>query len=123
MATLDVKGLRETVRGLERLGVEVTELKDVMRSVGDLVVPYAREGIRSRSGTLAGTVRAGTAKAKATIRAGGARARYAGINNYSPNIAGGPRHWMENAAEHHLPQITSTVDNGLRALARRAGLT
>jgi hypothetical protein len=85
----EVTGAKELRRTLKQAGEDLGDLKDVNRRVGDLVISAARPHIPIRSGALAGSVRAASAAAKVTIRAGSARLPYAG-----------PIHWGWPA--HHI---------------------
>lgn len=75
-------GLRETVRSLERAGVEVNDLKDAFAKIGQLVTTRATHAVPRRSGALAASIRPSRTKNKSVVRAGSARVPYAGINNY-----------------------------------------
>ncbi len=78
-----VQNLNKTVRDLQRLGLEVDDLKDAFSTIAaegaDKVESYTPVG---DSGNLAGTVRGNRAKSKAVVRAGTAAVPYAGPINY-----------------------------------------
>lgn len=75
-----VEGLNKAVRALTAAGVDATDIKEIMRGIGTVVGRDARPP--ERTGRLASTIRAGASKTKAVIRAGGARAVYAGVVHY-----------------------------------------
>lgn len=77
-----VEGLRETVRSLERAGVEVDDLKDVMGAIAAKAAEIMRPLIPSRSGKLRGSARPNRAKGRALVTIGTARVKYAGAVNY-----------------------------------------
>jgi len=118
-----VEGLREVVRGLQRAGVDIADLKETFSSI-------AREGARlasgfapKRSGRLAGSVRGNKAKNKAVVIAGRARIPYAGPINYGwrkRNI--NPSQFMQRADADLAPRVVEMLEVGLDEAIRRAGL-
>lgn len=87
-----VEGLNKTYRELQKLGVDVDDLKDVMASIAQKGAALAERYAPSRSGRLRGTIRGNRAKGKATVTAGRARVQYAGVQNY-----GWPRRGIRGA--------------------------
>lgn len=77
-----VTGLRETVRGLERLGVDLDDLKDAFADIARQGAEEAARQAPHRSGKLAASVRGNRAKGKAVVTAGRASVKYAGPINY-----------------------------------------
>lgn len=77
-----VTGLREAVRDLEKLGVDLDDLKDAFAAIASQGAEEAARFVRSRSGRLAASVRGNRAKGRAVITAGRATVRYAGPVNY-----------------------------------------
>ncbi len=78
-----VEGLRETVRRLERLGVDTQDLKDAFGQISAEVVSEASVLVPVKSGRLKTSIRAAKTKNKAVVRAGtGSRAPHAGVINY-----------------------------------------
>lgn len=117
-----VTGLRRTVRALERSGTDAQDLKDLMHAIGMLIVDAASPP--SRSGTLAGTGRAGRGKTKAVARFGGARAPYAGVVHYgwpARNIA--PQPFVTDAIQSQRSDILRALEDGLEDLLRKNDLT
>lgn len=78
MLEVHVEGLRETVRALERAGVEVNDLKDVFGGVAAEAADVARGFTPRRTGALQGSIRGNRAKNKAVVTFGKARVPYAG---------------------------------------------
>lgn len=79
---IHVEGLRETVRSLEKLGVEVDDLKDVMAPIATKAADTMQTFVPVRSTALRASVRPNRAKNKAVVTVGSARVRYAGAINY-----------------------------------------
>jgi len=78
-----VTGLRQTTRALERLGVETAELKDAMQHIGNKAVDDAKAlAPVGKTSALVNSIRAGRAKAKATVRAGSKKTYYASFQEW-----------------------------------------
>lgn len=72
-----VHGLRELSRDLKRLDADLPKaLRVALNGAADLVVGRVRPQIPKRTGRAAGSLRAGSTRTAARVRAGGARARY-----------------------------------------------
>jgi hypothetical protein len=109
-----VEGARELRRTLKRAGVHLEDLKDANAAAGNIVAGAGRTSAPRRSGSLAGTIRASRAAASATVRAGGARVRYAGPIHWgwpNRNITAQP--WLSEAAVKTEPQWTAAYEAGV----------
>lgn len=118
-----IEGLREVTRGMERAGVEVDELKDVMGAIASEAAQTMQGFIPSRSGRLRASTRGNRAKGKAEVNVGGARVPYAG-----PILYGWP---ARNIASSHAVERTDAVmetravellEDGWGQIAERHGL-
>ena len=122
--SVQVDGLRELVRDLERAGVELEDLKDVFGTIADYAAETAATYTPRRSGALRGTVRGNRAKNKAVVMFGRGKVKYAGPILYgwpARNITGS--HTIgraDEALEHQVPRI---LDEGLDQLLNKIGLT
>lgn len=121
--TFRVEGLRRTVRALQAAGADAEDLKSLMHQIGSVVATAAQTrapvGTDSHSGRLKGTIRAGRGKTKAVVRAGGARAPYAGVIHYGwpkRNIA--PQPFLVDALQAERSQVFHDLDEGLAQLLR-----
>lgn len=117
-----VEGLRRTVRALEQSGADAQDMKDLMHALGSIIVNAAQPP--AVSGRLAGTVRAGRGKTKAVVRAGGARAPYAGVIHYgwpAHNIA--PQPFLSAALQAERSDVLRALEDGLEDITRRNNLT
>lgn len=120
---IQVTGLRETIRSLERLGTEVKDLKDAFKRIGNLVVDDAQAGAPKKSGALAGSIRASNTKNRSTIRSGSAKVPYAGVQEWGwprHNIEGS--HYLVSAVERNQQTSVRALDDELRGLIRRLDL-
>lgn len=118
-----ITGLREVVRGLEKMGVEVDDLKDAFAPIAAEGAEIAAGFVHSRSGRLAGSLRGNRAKNRAVITAGGARARHAGPQNYGwrrRNIE--PQGFMQKADQVLQTRSRVLLEDALNSAIRRSGL-
>lgn len=121
--SINIKGLRETIRSLEKLGTEVKDLKDVFRSIGNMVVEEAQSRAPKLSGALAGSIKASNTKNKSIVRAGSARVPYAGVQEWGwpkHNIAG--TRYLSSAVEDKQKDVVRALDKELSGLIRRLDL-
>ena len=108
-----LKGLRKTIRALEEAGAEAGDMKELMHSVGMIVVNAANPPT-GPTGRLATTLRAGRGKTKAVIRAGGARARYAGVVHYGdPKTTRPPNLFLIRAIQSQQGRILTALTSGI----------
>lgn len=118
---LRVSGLRATVRNLERAGADTQDMRQLIHAVGMVVVRAASAPVRT--GKLDGTIRAGRGKTKAVVRAGGARAPYAGVIHYgwpARGIAAQP--FLVDALQAQRNNVLSTLDTGIEEILRKNNL-
>lgn len=116
-----VEGLRKTIRHMEQAGVASQDMKILMHEVGLLVVKAAAPP--RDSGRLATTIRAGRGKTKAVVRAGGAKAPYAGVIHYgwpARNIA--PNPFLVDAMQRRRTAVLSRLDQGIDELLEKNDL-
>jgi len=116
-----VSGLRKTVRALEQAGADAQDMRRLMHELGQTVVAAAQPPWMS--GTLAGTIRAGKGKTKAVVRAGGARAPYAGVVHYGwPARSIQPQPFLTAALQAKRAEVLRRLDAGLGDLMKQNGL-
>ncbi len=119
---LRVEGLGRTLRSMSKAGADAEDMKDLMHSIGEVVVRAAQPP--TLSGALARTIRAGRGKTKAVVRAGGARAPYAGVIHYgwpARNIE--PHPFLTDAIKQTRSQLLHHLDEGLGDILRKNNLT
>lgn len=118
-----VAGLREITQGLERAGVEVEELKDVMGGIAAEAARVMQGFVPTRSGRLRDSVRGNRAKGKAIVTIGGARVPYARPIQYgwpAHNIK--PARFVERTDEVMETRSVELLEQGWAAIAERNGL-
>lgn len=116
-----IEGLTKASRALTRAGADMQDMKDLMHELGLMVVNAA--DTPSISGTLQSTLRAGRGKTKAVVRAGGARAPYAGVIEYgwpAHNIS--PASFLRDALDRERGNVLTALDDGLGDLLRKNDL-
>lgn len=77
-----VENLAQVVRDLERLGVEIGDLKAAFGRISTKAIPMYRRFTPRESGALQSNYRASKTKNRALIRVGSARIPYAGVHNW-----------------------------------------
>ena len=116
-----VTGLREAVRDLERLGVDLDDIKDAFAEIATYGAEVAARFAPHRSGRLGSSVRGNRAKGKAVVTAGRASVKYAGPINYGwrkRNIR--PARFMQRADEKVGPRAVELLERGIdKAIAKR----
>jgi phage gpG-like protein len=117
--TLKVDGLRQLTRDLEAAGVQVADLRAAFGGIAKEAATLAAGFAPRRSGRLAASIRASSAKNYATVSAGNSRVPYAGAINYGwrrRNITGAS--FMQRAdvaiRPHVLSDLVTAVDKLLR---------
>lgn len=120
---IGVIGLKEFIKTLQALGVEVNDLKAAWGRIGNIVVKEAQSRAPKVSGALAGSIRASNAKGGATVRAGRARVPYAAVQHWGwpgHNIEG--TYYLTNAADAKRAEVIEAVSDELERLLRQLGL-
>lgn len=119
--TVKVEGLRQSIRSLERLGVEAQDLKDAFHKAGNIVVTEARALAPKRTGKLAGTIKASKTKNKSIIRTG--NLVYAPIQHYGwPAHGIEPKPYMTDAVAHKQDEVVRLIDVELQQLVNKLNL-
>jgi hypothetical protein len=117
-----IEGLRETIRSLERFGVEVKDLKAAFNRIGNIIVGEARTLVASRTGRLAASIKASNTKNKSIVRAGGGRILYAGVIHYGGynHITANP--FLTDAVSRKQSKAVSEMERELDFLIKRLDL-
>ena len=123
-AGVTVQGLREVVRGMERLGVDVQDLKAAFNKIGTKAQAQATMNAPKVSGRLAGTVRQSKRKNAVILMAGynSKRLRYAAVHEYGWPARGIPaKRYMRRTVEQLGGYAVQELEDELRALVRKRG--
>lgn len=107
-----VVGDRETNLAFKKLGLKASDLSAVFGRIANDVANDGRVMVPKRSGVLAASIKAGRAKTRATVSAGGRAAPYAGPIEY-----GWVRHGI-TAQPFLRPAADTKADSSAEQIAR-----
>ena len=117
------EGFNKTVRALNRAGAETQDMKDLMHSLGSLVVKTARPLTPHKTGRLSGSIRAGRGKTKAVVTAGRKSIPYAGVIHYGwPAHHIKPSMFLVKALEVKNEEIVRNLIKGIGEICTKLGL-
>ena len=120
---VEVEGLKQVLRNLKRLGVDVADLKEASNKAGQVVADAARSLAPTKTGRLSNSVRAMKQQNAAVVKAGGARLPYAGVVHFgwpSRNIK--PQPFLFEAADARRQQVIDAYREGLAEAIKKANL-
>ena len=118
-----VQGLRQVVKDLLEIGVDLEDLKDAMADVAKAATDVAQAAAPTRSGALRASIRGNRAKGKAVVTAGRARVPYAGAINYGwPKRGIRPAHFMQKADEVVGPKAVQMLEESINKIIESKGL-
>jgi HK97 gp10 family phage protein len=122
-STQYVTGLRETIRSLEKFGVDVADLKEVFTAIGLMVASDARRLAPIKTGVLASTIKPSKTKNKAAVRAGSKKASYAGMIQYGwPKRGIKAQPFLTTAIDSNKNKAISMMEEGLDDVITRHNL-
>lgn len=121
---LHVTGLRETIRTLEQIGIEVADLKDVMGAIAaratEVMQPHIPLG---PTGNLRRSARGNKAKGKAIVTVGKAAVQYAAVINYgSPKRGIRPADFTGKTDAVMDDEAARMFEAGINDLIKKRGL-
>lgn len=120
---VQVEGLREVVRTLEKAGVELSDLKGAFQRIGQNVAEDAKENVNNMTGRLAASIRPSRTKNKAVIRAGSARLPYAGVIEYGwPGHNIEAQEYLRGAVEDNEAESVQQLEDEIARMIERLGL-
>lgn len=109
-----VEGLRQTIKSLEALGVDLEDIKDSMAQIAAEAARVAAQHAPSDSGALRASIRGNRAKGKAVVTAGKARVPYAGAINYGWRARGIRGVGFMQAADRVVgPRAVEILEDGI----------
>lgn len=117
-----VDGLRQTTRALERLGIEVADLKESMQRIGSKVVSDAQSSAPERTGALKASIRQSKAKNKIDVLAGRAKTYYASFVEYGA-VNNKPVEMVTKAVSGNTAYIINQLEREIETLAARVNRT
>lgn len=118
-----VENLNQTVRDLQRLGLEVDDLKDAFSTIAREAADVIESEAPKRSGRLAGSIRGNRAKSKAVVAAGRSSVPYAGPVNYGwPKRNIPASRYMQVADTRYAPVAVHRLEQEIDRQIRKKGL-
>jgi HK97 gp10 family phage protein len=121
--TIRAEGLKETIKSLEKAGVEVQDLKAASKKAGNVVADESKSLAPVKSGKLRNSIRASNTKNKSVVRAGGARLPYAAPIHYGwPGHNIEPHPFLTDALSIKHDEVITVYEEELEALIRRLNL-
>lgn len=119
-----VEGLGRVLRSLERLGVEVEDLKDGLGRIGTEAMPVYQALTPVRSGRLRGDYRVSRAKGRVNLYVGRASVPHAGPINYGWPARGiRASNFVERGDRVAAPRATASLETEIGRLIANLGLT
>lgn len=118
-----VEGLSSVVRNLQRMGVEVEDLRDAFARIAEEVKPDYQSVTPVKSGALRADYRTSKTKGKANLYVGRASIPYAGPINYgwpARNIA--PRNFVARGDEIAAPKASRSLEEEISRLVSSLNL-
>jgi hypothetical protein len=127
---VEVVGLREVVRNLERLGTQAEDLKGAFSRVGAKAESHAQSTAPRRTGDLAASVRQSKRKNSVYLYAGKARTHPGRWSPYGPIVHFGwgrrgieAQPWMYRTVAVWGPWAAQEVEREMQALIRKLGFS
>lgn len=121
-SSVQIAGLRETVRSLEQFGVTAQDLKDAFSKIGALVAGDAKAITPTLSGALANSIKPSKTKNRSDVRAGSARVPYAGVINYGGYNNIEAVRFLNRAVESNQEKAMRLIDDELGDLIAKYDL-
>jgi hypothetical protein len=118
-----IKGLNETVRSMERLGVEAQDLRDAFGRITELAYGAAQRHVpRGRTGKLAGGIRKSRRKNAAVLYQGRRSPVYMPYAMFGAKTWPRPVPYLYMARSDVEGQVQPLIERELNTLISRLGL-
>ena len=118
---VEVKGLRRVVREVEKLGVEVSDLKQVFTRIGARALSTANAGTPVRTGALKASNKQSKRKNSVYLYSGNAKANYAIYPHYG-TINQPAQLYLQAAVKKDGPWAVQELDREMKRLINKVGL-
>lgn len=123
VAIVQVDNLNQTVRDLQRLGLEVDDLKDAFSTIANEAAAVIEAAAPKRTGRLAGDIKGNRAKAKAVVSVGRSKVPYAGPINYGwPSRGIDASNFMQAADDGYAHRAVARLEQEINEQIRKKGL-
>lgn len=121
MAGARVKGLNEAIRNLQKLGIQVADLKEAFQNISRKAVSDAQALVPVRTGKLKASIRPSKAKNKAVIRAGTRAVNYASFVEFG-SVHNEAESMVRDAVSNNEQYAVTQLEQELSSLIRRYNL-
>ena len=118
---VEVKGLREITRGIEKLGADVADLKGVFQRIGARALSTANSGTPIASGALRASNKQSKRKQSVYLYSGSAKAYYARFVHWG-TIYQSAKPYLSYAVKKDGPWAVSELERELGTLLRKTKL-
>lgn len=118
---VQVQGLRRVIREVEKLGVEVSDLKQVFTRIGTRALATANAGTPVRTGALKASNKQSKRKNSVYLYSGNRQANYAIYPHYG-TINQPAQPYLQAAVKKDGPWAVQELDRELQKLIRQVGL-
>jgi HK97 gp10 family phage protein len=118
---VEIKGLREITRGIEKLGADVADLKGVFQRIGARAISTANSGTPIVSGALRASNKQSKRKNSVYLYSGGARTYYARFVHWG-TIYTAAEPYLSYAVKKDGPWAVTELDRELTSLLRKTKL-
>ena len=116
-----VEGLRKVIRSVEKLGVDVEDLRSVFTRIGARALSTANAGTPVRTGALKATNKASKRKNSVYLYSGTKRVNYAIYPHYG-TVHQPATYYLSNVVQKDGPWAVEQLDKELATLIKKAGL-
>ena len=116
-----VDGLRKVIRSVEKLGVEVEDLKAVFTRIGARALSTANAGTPAASGALKASNKQSKRKNSVYLYSGNRKANYAIYPHYG-TVSQPATNYLSNVVQKDGPWAVQQLDKELATLIKKAGL-
>lgn len=117
-----VSGLNKLVRDLQKMKVDVADLKLAFGRLSAMGAKMAAETAPRRTGRTAGSARGSKAKNRATVSVGRASLPWVGRVNFQPGFSETGYHWMQRVDERLSPLAPALIEADIIRLIREKRL-
>ena len=118
---VQVVGLRKVTREVEKLGVEVSDLKQVFTRIGARALSTANAGTPVRTGALKASNKQSKRKNSVYLYSGNAKANYAIYPHYG-TINQPAQLYLQAAVKKDGPWAVQELDREMKRLINKVGL-
>ena len=118
---VQVVGLNKVIRSIEKMGVEVSDLKSVFTRIGARAMATANAGTPVKTGALVSSNKQSKRKNSVYLYSGSARVPYARFVHWGTSLME-RRPYLSAATEKDGPWAVQELEKELEQITKRVGL-